>query len=129
MPDPTKVFLDFTYAAIMDVLKTLITLDSGVFIISLTFAEKIVEVHSANKLRKVIVIVIWALLVLSIMLAFFSMQFLFVANANIRLGRDFGPQMERAVTYMEAASFMFVGALIALAATASHSLMQTRRPD
>src|SRR6476620_6654081 len=99
MPESFKVFTDFQYGAMTDLLKQLLTLEIGCLVLSVTFADKVLGVHKAGIAKKVALVALWFLLVVAILEGWFAMEFLFIGASNIRLGRDFSTQLDKAATY------------------------------
>ena len=128
MPDQTRVFIDFQYGAMAGLLQQLITLSLGTLVLSMTFADKIVDIGRAGKGKKAALFAIWSLLVAAIFWSWFALQYLFVAASLARLGKEFGVQSGRAGASLETCSIMFLIAVTALLVTAGHSLF-TRRSE
>lgn len=65
-PSPSRVFLEFKYPEIKDLLKHFLTLISAALVFSVTFSEKIINFEKAGLGSKIVVISAWAVLVLAL---------------------------------------------------------------
>jgi hypothetical protein len=65
-PSAARVFLEFKYPEMKDLLKHFLTLISASLVFSVTFSEKIVDFATASIVPKVIVIAAWGTLILAL---------------------------------------------------------------
>src|SRR5713101_2369489 len=65
-PAAARVFLEFKYLEVKDLLKHFLTLISASLVFSVTFSEKIVDFAGASMVPKVIVIAAWSALILAL---------------------------------------------------------------
>jgi hypothetical protein len=65
-PTEARIFLEFKYAEIKDLLKHFLTLISASLVFSVAFSEKIIDFDSASSLCKLAVIGAWFILVLAL---------------------------------------------------------------
>ena len=68
MDNPSELFLKYHYAETKDLLKAFLTLLSATLVLSIAFAEKIVEFKSSTRLAKALLMSCWISLVVSIVL-------------------------------------------------------------
>jgi hypothetical protein len=65
-PSEARVFLEFQYPEVKDLLKHFLTLIAAALVFSVTFSEKIVNFQNARLSQHVIVIIAWFLLILAL---------------------------------------------------------------
>jgi len=68
MDYPSELFLKYHYAETKDLLKTFLTLLSATLVLSIAFAEKIVEFKDSTRLAKTLLMSCWIGLIVSIVL-------------------------------------------------------------
>ena len=65
-PSPARVFLEFKYPEIKELLKHFLTLISASLVFSVTFSEKIIDFSDAGIVQQAVVIASWFFLVLAL---------------------------------------------------------------
>ena len=113
-----------------DLGKSLLTLLSAVFVASITFSEKIVDLKSASKWPRIAMIVCWLLLLLSIGTC--GAAFVYISWVQFRVVR-FGElafhQMNHALVLFGVAGFCFGLGLLTMLLAALPSILVARRAD
>src|SRR3989338_6161900 len=81
-----ELFLKYHFAEAKDLLKSFITLISATLVLSIAFAEKIVDFHNSNKIAKVFLFVCWTLLILALVIAGISICYLALSGGEALYG-------------------------------------------
>jgi hypothetical protein len=110
MDQAAEAFLKYDYAQTVDLGKAFITLLSAILVLSVTFAEKIINWEKSDRIPKILLLMCWGLLIFSIILCGASLNVIFataVAVAHpLGEGRYWGvPVYGAIVDYLDAASF------------------------
>jgi hypothetical protein len=74
-----RLFLEFKYPEIKDLLKHFLTLISATLVFSITFSEKVINYSSASNYQRVLVISSWVLLVIALFTCGASIYTLYLA--------------------------------------------------
>jgi hypothetical protein len=74
MDDGAELFFKYEYGETKDLLKTFVTLISGSLVISLAFAEKIVDIKNSRSLPRALLIACWCLLIAAIVFCGIAMS-------------------------------------------------------
>lgn len=124
-PSRARVFLEFQYPEIKDLLKHFLTLIAAALVFSVTFSEKIVNFQNAQRSQHVIVIVAWFLLVLALGSCGVGLYTLYLA-AESAIGseiykRPTGLQVliRRSYIFQDLSGFLFGLGLLLLVASAA----------
>jgi len=86
IPKATELFLRFDYAETKDLLKTLLSLVSGILVFSVTFGEKIVGLKDGNRSARRFLVTAWVLLILALVTGGMAMAFLGLSAGKLLYG-------------------------------------------
>ena len=126
--DSAKRFFDKDYAETKDLAKTFLTLLSALLVASVTFAEKVVDVHKARVLPLVSIVGCWLLMLLSIICTGAGIVTMSVA-AGVSVYEpwaDFEPLESHAVVLFFSACVAFLMSLFLLILAGAISLIDKR---
>jgi hypothetical protein len=130
MDSPPELFLKYHYAETKDLLKSFLTLLSATLVLSIAFAEKIVEFKSSTRWAKSFLMCCWLTLIVSIVLCGFSicaialaggasLSDLYVGSKDISPAVEFWAQYSIIFALWAGASFVFALIFMILAAVQS----------
>jgi hypothetical protein len=107
MAPTVEVFLKYDYAQTVDLGKAFITLLSAILVLSVTFAEKIINWEKADNSSKTLLLGCWGLLIIAIIFCGASLTLAFAAAvAAAHKEISWGVPLYGAIeNYLEAASF------------------------
>ena len=123
-PSPARVFLEFAYQEIKDLLKHFLTLISAALVFSVTFSEKIIDFATATDGQKVMVVAGWFSLIVALGLCGIGVFTLYLTSshaiATVLRGQDTGFRKWQKASYVfqDAAGAFFGIGLVLLVATA-----------
>jgi len=86
-----EMVFKFDYGETKDLLKTFMTLISGTLVVSVAFAEKIVEVKNADRIARNFLIICWAGLVTALVLCGLAMCLVAMYMGKVVYGDGFLP--------------------------------------
>lgn len=123
-----KLFLEKDYAEVKDLAKTFLTLLSAVLVASITFSEKIVDIHSAKKTPLLAMLACWLLLMLAIVFTGSGLASMAIAAglAAYHPITNFLPLEAHSVSLFLLACVGFGAALLALIVAGAISLSDKR---
>ncbi len=123
-----KLFLEKDYAEVKDLAKTFLTLLSAALVASITFSEKIVDIHNAKKTPLVAMFGCWLLLMLAIVFTSSGLASMALAAglATYHPGADFWPLETHSLRLLILASIAFGSALASLIVAGAISLSDKR---
>lgn len=115
------------YAEAKDLGKTFLTLISAVFVASVTFSEKIVDLKTASRTARAAIIICWAFLLLSIMACGTAFVYLALSFNSLKF-EDVPPlhQMTTAAIFFGGSGVFFVLGLLMMLLAGVPSLIRHR---
>ena len=126
------MFYKYEYSETKDLLKTFMTLVSGSLVLSITFAEKVVDFRNSAGPARLFLFVCWALFMLALVLCGLSMCFIAAAAGMVIYGNipflrmDGGMLAIVSWTLIIVAGAVFVSGLGCMAIAAASSMKQKR---
>jgi hypothetical protein len=129
VPDTSKVFLQFQYPAIVDLIKQVITLGIGTLVLSVAFVDKILDIHKASVTKRIVVALTWLDLTFSIAYGCFALEEFFVAGSLVSLQEDYSLMMGRAAKYAEASIVMYLIGLASLVLTGIYAVLSPTKSN
>jgi len=129
-PSEARVFLEFKYPEIKDLLKHFLTLISASLVFSVTFSEKIINFQTAGSLQHVVVIATWLMLVLALGACGLGLYTLYLAAERalssevFKRPEDFQTLARWSYIYQDLAGFMFGFGLCLLVVAATISSLK-----
>src|SRR5262249_51365268 len=93
MDELRDLFLKYDYPEAKDLCKQFLTLNAGVLVFSLTFAEKVIDFENASPLARRLLFGSWSSLFLSLILCGASLAYISVAAGRVVYGERNDYQM------------------------------------
>jgi hypothetical protein len=123
VPDIAKTFNEFQYPAMVDLIKQIITLAVGILVLSIAFADRVVDFRNSTQTKRWIVVLTWLNLTAAIISGCFALEFMYVGGAYFRLQKDYEPKLISAANYFELSVWLFMIGLVSIVGTGIHSVL------
>jgi hypothetical protein len=125
MDSARDLFLKYDYVEAKDLCKQFLTVNIGVVVFSLTFAEKVVGFNAGSRLSKLLLVSSWCCLLASIIICGTSLAYMSLGAGRVVYGErcDFQNISERTLVGVAFAGGMFVLGLLLLAGAAARTVL------
>jgi hypothetical protein len=125
METARELFLKHDYSEAKDLCKQFLTLNVGVIVFSLTFADKVIEFSKTSEITRVVLLSSWSCLLGSLVGCGIALAYISLAAGQVvyRERKDFQSISERTLVGVVISGALFVLGLIALAFASAKAVL------
>ena len=125
METARELFLKHDYSEAKDLCKQFLTLNVGVIVFSLTFADKVIEFSKTSEITRVVLLSSWSCLLASLVGCGIALAYISLAAGQVVYGerKDFQSISVRTIVGVVIAGALFVLGLIALAFASAKAVL------
>ena len=125
METARELFLKHDYSEAKDLCKQFLTLNVGVIVFSLTFADKVIEFSKTSEITRVVLLSSWSCLLGSLVGCGIALAYISLAAGQVVYGerKDFQSISVRTIVGVGISGALFVLGLIALAFASAKAVL------
>jgi len=125
METARELFLKHDYSEAKDLCKQFLTLNVGVIVFSLSFADKVIEFSKTSEITRVVLLSSWSCLLASLVGCGIALAYISLAAGQVVYGerKDFQSISVRTIVGVVIAGALFVLGLIALAFASAKAVL------
>jgi len=125
METARELFLKHDYSEAKDLCKQFLTLNVGVIVFSLTFADKVIEFSKTSEITRVVLLSSWSCLLGSLVGCGIALAYISLAAGQVVYGerKDFQSISVRTIVGVVISGALFVLGLIALAFASAKAVL------